>query len=308
MKKLCVIVCSLSFSLSLYGTYLNDHLLNAVQENNLKQVKDILENAPQDTLDINATTDSFKFTPLHWAVQKNNKRIIKLLIKHGAQVNCRDIAQMTPLHYAPNQKIATLLIGKGADVNAQSNFGASPLHCAESQTLALSLIRYGAHVNSINNGGKTPLHYAIDRGSIAIVRLLLSRGADIYKQDHNQESAFELAKIGWHKDIAILLNNYDMLLQTPPHNSMLPQAIKYGLSILVQRALQAGIEPYTTNLKSAKKRYRQTREEVYKEIGRILIQNIGFTTDQSRVSKAGVHPGLALLPAEILKYIRIFLQ
>ena len=62
-------------------------------------------------------------------------KIMKKLVSLGADVNARDIAGFTPLHYCVSQlsqqpiiiEMATILLESGTDVDAQNRFGATPL-------------------------------------------------------------------------------------------------------------------------------------------------------------------------------------
>ena len=68
-------------------------------------------------------------------VKNDHIKILKKLVSLGADVNARDIAGFTPLHYCVSQlsqrpiitEMATILFEAGADVDAQNRFGATPL-------------------------------------------------------------------------------------------------------------------------------------------------------------------------------------
>ena len=102
--------------------------------------------------------------PLHWACDRGNTEIAKLLIEYGADVNAIGIGT-SPLHWAchrGNTEMAKLLIEHGADVNA-SEYGRTQLHRAidmcEREIVKL-LIEYGADVNAKDESGWTPLDIA----------------------------------------------------------------------------------------------------------------------------------------------------
>lgn len=72
---------------------------------------------------------------LHWAVQKENYNMVKILIeKHGFDVNSKSKLGLTPLHIAcchNNIEMVKLLVEKGADVNARDNDGDMPIDYAD---------------------------------------------------------------------------------------------------------------------------------------------------------------------------------
>jgi ankyrin repeat protein len=70
-------------------------------------------------------------TPLHAAIAERHGDVARLLIQKGADVNARNISQLTPLHFLgifmQDGELAELLIQKGADVNAREQAGHTPL-------------------------------------------------------------------------------------------------------------------------------------------------------------------------------------
>jgi len=63
----------------------------------------------------------------------SSARMISLLLKHGAEVNNRNVRDYTPLHLAAESgyiKGVQLLVSKGADVNAITRYGSSVLSYA----------------------------------------------------------------------------------------------------------------------------------------------------------------------------------
>ena len=81
----------------------------------------------------------------------------------------------------------TFLLGKGARPDIQSNRGETPLTLAAQIGWvegAEQLLARRASVNLANGRGETPLVLATQRRDIAMVRLLLSRGADPKRTDN----------------------------------------------------------------------------------------------------------------------------
>ena len=66
-------------------------------------------------------------TPLHLASGWGNKRLMRLLIKNGADVNAQDNRGNTPLHYAYNQRTVDLLLQNRADISIENHQGEVPI-------------------------------------------------------------------------------------------------------------------------------------------------------------------------------------
>ena len=202
--KLLFSSLALGFSLSLYGMNPNNQFVEALKRKDYKQAEDILRNAPQGTIDVNVNIKKGR-TPLHLALDENNESLAELLIRSGANVNAQDKRGRQPLFSATsndNERMVELLIRNDANVNARSNFGWTPLlktaNASSNQNpantrIANLLIRSGANINIQNNYGDTPLLLAAQGGSIDLVKLLLSQGADASKTDNSGLSALPRA-------------------------------------------------------------------------------------------------------------------
>ncbi len=82
---------------------------------------------------------------------------------------------------------SSFLLGRGADPNVRDFKGNGPLHVAALlgfQEGAELLIGQNANVNLANNSGETPLIIAVQQRNTAMVRLLLTSGADPKLADH----------------------------------------------------------------------------------------------------------------------------
>ncbi len=122
---------------------------------------------------------------LHNTAYKNNIEACKLLIAEGADVNAKDIFDMTSLHhtaYHGNTNICKLLIDNGANVNAKDAYHYTPLHLAAKgghiETCKL-LIERGADIEVTNYRGISPLHSATNLNNTETCKFFIAIGADV---------------------------------------------------------------------------------------------------------------------------------
>nr|CAD7194918.1 unnamed protein product [Timema douglasi] len=122
-------------------------------------------------------------TAVHLASRMGKDDILKKLIESGANINCRDTAGYTPLHYA-----------------CQSNLP---------NTVRI-LVQVGyANVQARNTEtGWVPLHEAASLGLKEVVHVLLSLNAPVNPRTSSNETPADLAQQNGHLDCAHILRNY----------------------------------------------------------------------------------------------------
>lgn len=112
--------------------------------------------------------------------------IIKMMIRHGADVNLQEGARYTPLIEASingELEIMRLLIASGARVNGPAGFGLRPLHLVGSIEGARLLVAKGADGDAVDVYGRTPLCVMATNGSFGEAEYLISQGADVNATD-----------------------------------------------------------------------------------------------------------------------------
>ncbi|KAJ8321297.1 hypothetical protein KUTeg_001155, partial [Tegillarca granosa] len=127
-------------------------------------------------------------TPLILSSGKGNKKIVEILIQHGASVNMVEKKYgHSPLHVAavygyPN--IVDLLIRKEADVNLLDKRNDSALHLASKNghvNVVNALLKGHADVGQVDADGYSALHLASKNGDENVVNALLHGGANVNK-------------------------------------------------------------------------------------------------------------------------------
>ena len=125
-------------------------LFQAVQNNSLPEVKQILDRLPPNQVSIlvNSRTNPASAgegeTPLHIAVKNGNREMVKFLLDKGADVNAGDKYEATPLHFACRNGdgyIARMLVEFGGDLTIKAIDGRTPLDACKTNELRIDLIK-----------------------------------------------------------------------------------------------------------------------------------------------------------------------
>lgn len=153
--------------------------------------------------------DVWQRTPFLLAVQLGDINKVELLLKLGADRDARGRCGKTPLQYAVQQghvHMLQWLLTHGFDIEASDDFLQTPLiYAAELgrvDCLAF-LIEAGADLFKSNDIQEQAIAVT---GSLEVVRLLVSHGADI--NDINSETHADLLGIGFQADPQATLEDY----------------------------------------------------------------------------------------------------
>lgn len=202
----------LAFVIIFNSAMLGQTVYDAVKNNDLNNVKNIIEN---DLSAVNSS-DQDRRTPLHWASRGVYYEIMKYLITKGADVNARDKNGITPLTSVVsrnNLEAAALLLDNGAKIQEADNLGKAPVLYAirgESGPMLEFLIKKGADLEAANDYNRTPLLMACrETGELGIVKILVESGADINAHDIFGDTPLSLAAWrGFEKIVDYLLENH----------------------------------------------------------------------------------------------------
>lgn len=188
----------------------NNHLLiQAVREENMALVKQLLEGGA----DVNFQEEEWGWSPLHNAVQTDNKDIVELLLRSGADPCLRKRNGATPFIVAAivgNVRMLKLFLSKGAEINERDLHGFTAfMEAAEYGKVDALRFLYenGAEVNlgrktmedqeRLKKGGATALMDAAKAGRVDVLRILLEEmGADVKARDNMGRNALIRALTG----------------------------------------------------------------------------------------------------------------
>ena len=194
----------------------------------MKNQPEIVQYLVDTGADVNEEHSENGYTPLHYAVQNNSLDIVDKLLVHDAAVNPKTDDGDTPLDFASEKnsleivkylvdkkkadvtdkslyyavennslELITYLVDKGGNINAKYKDGDTLLQHAcqvkNNLEIRLEIVKYlvekkKADVNSKNNYHETPLHHACSYGSLAIVKYLVEKGADVNALDVKGET------------------------------------------------------------------------------------------------------------------------
>lgn len=137
-------------------------------------------------------------TPLLEAARTADHRAAVELVRHGADVNAKEIDGSSALHWAAHfgdVELALALLAAGADAAAANRYGMTPVQLAAvngDAALLGALLDAGADPDTVLPEGETVLMTAARTGSPDALAVLLRRGADVHARDR------------WHGETALI--------------------------------------------------------------------------------------------------------
>jgi ankyrin repeat protein/class 3 adenylate cyclase len=166
----------------------------------------------KEKVDVNQRDDDTGNPPLVVAVEENQIEIVRLLLNHGADANCKDWTSKNTALDVAEQKgfkpIVEVLQQRGARYSSGSSF-----HLAAKNGDIVSIeemLDKGSDINEVDaSKGWTALHYAVNYGQKHLVEYLIIRGADVNKKDFlGKNNPIDVLSNTNRGDIVKLLNKY----------------------------------------------------------------------------------------------------
>lgn len=162
--------------------------------------------------------DSSSITPFIYAIKNHNIPIIKLLIKHNANINYNGPeGDHNPLILSiknNEDEIVDLLLDNKFDVNHYDRYLETPLHHAlktpNPSPITISKLIYYGNLNIKNIHGETPLHILCKKNDIWNYTKFISRkNLDIFIEDNNHKRPIDYINANHiYKFVDLILNNY----------------------------------------------------------------------------------------------------
>ena len=213
---------------------------------------------------------------LCFAVLKNNRKLVKMIIEKGVDVNVEDNDGNTLLHLALRhnfEEIAMLLMVNGADINAKNIYGRSAVFYVRDKDLAKLLLIAGANLE-VDNNGNTPLHTAVDRGDKDVVEFFLWNGLGVSTENIYGRSAVFYVR---DKDLAELLLSFSARVNLEVDsdgNTPLHAAVDRRDREVVEVFLEEGLDADAVN-DAGKTPLDIAVDRGYSDIAELLLEYLG---------------------------------
>jgi ankyrin repeat protein len=161
-------------------------LLDAIENGDLEQLSQIVEKDPACA----NTADEHDRLPLHYAAVYGHVHLVRYLIQHGADANARDGEGLQAIHKAcqfGNFEVVKALLDHGVEVESLATDAAwTPLYYAAGSgdlDVIRLLISKGADVNHEDVEEGIPLHNAVRYSRLAAAKLLIKHGSNVNAED-----------------------------------------------------------------------------------------------------------------------------
>ncbi len=190
--------------------HLEEWELDKVKEvDALKILKDYLDNGGNpNARDHNTVVAETLLIYLVRSNLCNCTALLKLALKHGADINDKDYFGNTPLIVAAKHgrvDAMRVLLSYNPDVNAKNYSNETALMCAANVAVLTLLLDCQVNIEDKDNNGLTALMLAIIKGHTESMQLLIKHNADINAQDIKGRTPLLLAAAYKRSSEALIL-------------------------------------------------------------------------------------------------------
>ena len=187
---------------------IKDELLIAIKSPIVESSINIMKLLIDNKANINYT-DENGFTPLNITIESGDMELTKFLITNGANVNSLMQDGVSLIGYAiaqNNMDLLQILIENGANVNytGGDSWAKTPLQTASRlglDNVVRILLTRNADINAVDMNGNTALHTAALNSQLSVVKLLLEKNPSLDIQNKVGNTALHLAVISGNIDI-----------------------------------------------------------------------------------------------------------
>ncbi|XP_044740048.1 serine/threonine-protein phosphatase 6 regulatory ankyrin repeat subunit B-like [Chrysoperla carnea] len=220
--------------------------VNATDENGYTALLSTLSDFYQDFCKLRPDRDSY--------VNNIKRKITKLLLNHGANVDAQTRGGWTALHFAVYNgysQVVEVLLEYNANVNfreKKKSRDTTPYVCTKkkcSNDIVKLLLERGAEVDSKTKYNITPLYLSAQRGQQEIIETLLKFGADINCRNMGGNRALHIASQFGHVKVVTTLLEYGCDINSRDidgrtalhiashlgHNEVVTTLLEYGCDI-----------------------------------------------------------------------------
>lgn len=184
------------------------------------------------------------------AAERRDFGKVQRLLSQGADVNVAQVDGMTALHWAilhDATEPARSIVAAGGDVKARNRYEVAPLSLASqngNEALVKLLLSAGADPNTSLAGGETALMTAARTGMLGPVKALISQGAQLNARERKGQTALMWAAAEGHVEIvdALIAAGAEVDIRLRSGFTSFFFAIREGRTEATLRLLDAGCD------------------------------------------------------------------